>query len=237
MRPNLLRLILILIVAASCVVAVAFTQKRKMQSTSLVDGVGTGNTAVSSENVRKDMIDLLQRDGVAAFHKWNVTADDEVEEHNLLCIVREFDSDPKYEGRGVKLSIFDRGKGLIYEDTFTSIDSVSTEGGRYDCPPQLILNVNYGGNANFLQILGYRNSKVYEMLNEMHRSGFDIRPQFRSSVVPAKEYFQVLVTEEGLASPFEKFTSVYRYKDGKYQYVGKFSQQKADDFIEKRLSK
>ena len=39
----------------------------------------------------------------------------------------------------------------------------------------------------------------------------------------------------GLASPIQKDTRVYRYKNGTYQFAGEFPQQKLDDYMEKLL--
>jgi hypothetical protein len=38
-----------------------------------------------------------------------------------------------------------------------------------------------------------------------------------------------------LASPADKNTEVFRYKNGAYQYVGGFSQRKVDDYIEELM--
>ena len=213
------------------VVASSYLQKPVQSNRSSV------TSAQDNGDTSKAISERLKADRIISAHTWNVTAANELDEHNLLCVIRSFDSDPDYEGRGVKLSIFDGSKGLIYEDKFTSVDEIRSMGGRYDAPPQIILDVNYGGNANFLQILGYRNGKVIEMLNEMHGSGYEIRSQFRSSVIRAKEHPQVILISDGLASPGEKFASIYRYKNGKYIYVGEYSQRKADDFIERTISK
>lgn len=223
--------IIVLMIVMISVVASSYVQKREHYNRPYA-GSDQDNGDTS-----KAVSERLKNDRVVSVHTWNVTADDEVDEHNLFCVVQSFDSHPKYEGRGVKLSIFDESKALIYEDEFTSIGEIRSLGGRYDSPPQLILDVNFGGNADFLQILSYRNGKVTEMLNEMIGSGYEIRPQFRSSVTPAKENLQVILISNGLASPGEKFASVYRYKNNKYVYVGKYSQKKADDFIERSLSK
>jgi len=231
MRSKMFPVIIVLTIVMVSTVASSYVQKREQYNRrSVVTAQDNGDTAIT-------VSERLKKDRVVSVHTWNVTAEDDMDEHNLLCIIRAFESHPNYEGRGVLLSVFDESKKLIYEDEFTSVGEIRSMGGRYDSPPQLILDVNYGGNADFLQILGYRNGKVTEMLNEMNGSGYEIRPQFRSSVTPAKENLQVILIGDGLAGPDEKFASVYRYKNSKYVYVGKYSQRKADDFIERSLSK
>lgn len=220
--------VLISFIAGSC--AVFFLQWQQQNRSSNIEIKQRGGAP-------KNIVDYFNDEKIVAFSKWDVTGGDEYDTHNLLCFVRAFDSDPNYESKGVKLSIYDDSKKVIYEDTFSSIDEIRTLGGRYDAPPQLVLNVNYGGNANVLQILGYQNGKVVEMLNEMNGSGYEIRPQFRTSIIPAKELFQVTVISDGLASGGEKFADVYRYKDGKYYRIGQYSQTKADDFIERAISR
>ena len=231
MRSKLFPVIIVLMIVMVSTVASSYVQKRKSYNRLSVV------SAQDNRDTSKAVSERLKYDRVVSVHTWNVTAEDEVGDHNLLCVIQAFESHPNYEGRGVELSVFDESKELIYEDEFTSVGEIRSMGGRYDSPPQLILEVNYGGNADVLQILGYRNGKVTEMLNEMIGSGYEIRPQFRSSVTPAKENLQVVLISAGLASPGEKFASVYRYQNGKYVYVGKYSQKKADDFIERSLSK
>jgi hypothetical protein len=66
--------------------------------------------------------------------------------------------------------------------------------------------------------------------------GAEVRPQFRGGLTPGLEPFQILLTRGvGLASPGRKYTTIYRYKDGKYRPVGEFAQQAVDNYIEDRL--
>jgi len=88
-------------------------------------------------------------------------------------------------------------------------------------------------------MLHYRNGKVVELINEKESdfdAGAEVRAQFRTGINPANEPFQIMLTRGvGLASPARKYTTVYRYKDGRYQRVGEFAQQEADDYMEGRL--
>jgi hypothetical protein len=228
-------LLIVILLAGMVLVGGSQTQESK-HNNSTANEMNVSNQTAKDKDTSQIIAERINNERVVAFHKWEVTEDDQIEDHYLLCLVREFDSDPEYAGKGVKLSIYDDKKGLIYEEEFSDIDVMSSEDRRRDCPPLLILETNGGGNANFLQILGYQDGKVVELLNEMTRSGYEVRPQFRSGE-HSGEPFQVIVRPEGLNSPFEKFAEIYRYKDGEFRLVGKYSQRKVDDYIEKSLSK
>jgi len=162
---------------------------------------------------------------------------------NLSYTVQSFEQDPHYEGgAGVKLSIFDEAGAVIYEDYFSEVQSIYPSYALRKGSPQLIMEVSEGGSASFLKMLDYQNGKVVDLMeavkpNNDFTVNAEVRPQLRAGVNPAGEPYQVLLTGSvGLASPVEKHTSVFRYKDGAYQYVGKFSAQKVDDYIEKLMA-
>jgi hypothetical protein len=105
---------------------------------------------------------------------------------------------------------------------------------------QLVFEAVYGGTGTYhLRMLDYRNGKIVKLLDGedgLFNADAEVRPQFRSDTFPAKEPFQIMLTEGvGLASPAPKETRVYRYKNGAYQHVGKFPQQKLDDYLEQLL--
>lgn len=237
MQPIIWRSVIAIFMVMIGFIAGAFVQRKlEWQKLSADTALTSGRLIPCDGDNQKFLLKLLHDERVTSIYKWDVTGENEINKHELTCVVREFDADPDYDGRGVKLSIFDDGK-IIFEDTYTSIGDIQTEWALREESPQLALNINYGGNANFVQILEYREGKIAELLNEMHGSGYEIRPQFRSGVHPAIEPYQVTVISDGLASSHEKFADVYRYQDGEYVYVGKYSQRKVDDYIERLLSK
>jgi hypothetical protein len=65
----------------------------------------------------------------------------------------------------------------------------------------------------------------------------EVCPQFQDGVVSYKEPFQVLLTVGvGLASPVEKYTKVFRYKDGAYRYIGMVPRREIDNQLERLLA-
>ncbi len=186
-----------------------------------------------AEHSDETLIQRLQDENVAAFYRWEVSDDME-----LLCLVRAFNTHPNWVGPGVRLSIHDKKDGeVIYESLSEQVLSISSSHALRNGQSQLIIETDGGGTSTFfLQILDYQNGKISELLNTKDNDfnvGATVRPSFRSGIVPAKEPFQIYLTRGvGLVSPVEKYTSVYRYKDGSYQFVGEYSQQKADDCIE-----
>ena len=156
-----------------------------------------------------------------------------------MCIFRAFDSDPHYEGSGIKLSILEPSGASLYDAYFSDLQRVYSIFALLELSEQLVIEVGYGGSTKFLHILDYRDGKVVELINEKESDfdvGAEVRPQFRSGISPATEPFQIMLTHGvGLASPARKYTTIYRYKDGKYWRVGEFAQQEVDDHIEDRL--
>jgi len=159
----------------------------------------------------------------------------------LFCVVQSFDHDPHYEGAGEKLTVYDESGGELYEDYFTTVEDMYLSTALRTDVSQLVIEVNYGGNTtNFLQMLDYHDGRVVKVPikdDADFDSGAEVRPQFRRGITSAKEPYQIMLTEGvGLASLAEKTTHVYRYKDGAYQYVGKFNQHVVDDYIEKLMT-
>lgn len=181
----------------------------------------------------------LQDARIVSFNSWYMGDDDK----NLTYTVQAFVQDPKYDGAGVKLSIFDEAGRVIYEDRFSEVQSIYSSYVLRKGSPQLIMEVSYGGSTSFLKMLDYQNGKVVDLMEAVkHNNDFDVnaevRPQLRTGINPAEKPYQVLLTEGiGLASPAEKDTKVFRYKDGAYRYVGKFSTREVDDYIEKLMAR
>lgn len=193
--------------------------------------------AESPKATDSELAQRLRQEKVETFYKWNVgDTDDEA----LLCVVRAFDKDPNWEGQGMKLTIFNPSGKPIYEDYFESLMRMYETTALRDLSSQLVLEVVYGGTGTYhLRMLDYRNGKIVKLLDGedgLFNANAEVRPQFRSGTHPAKEPFQIMLTEGvGLASPVPKDTRVYRYKNGGYQFAGEFPQQKLDDYIEKLM--
>lgn len=216
---------LAIVVSAAALVVIPRSQNR-------VEPVG----AAVLKN-RDGRLALLSQDkSLVSFGRW---ATNESSQIDLSYLVTEFDQDPNYEGKGVRLSIFNRSGETVYEDYFTNISRIYSDNLLRTAEiPQLVLEVNFGGNADFLQVLAYRNGKISNLATKLDffNSHAEVRPQFRSAVDPAKEPYEIFLTNPGLAGAGKKETTVYRFEDGSFRPVGQFSQTKVDDFIEKLLS-
>jgi|SRR5256885_32477 len=219
-----IRLIFILAVLITGFIIGSYTQSRKINEASAAKEKGSLTQRLIDERV-------------AGIYVWRLDND-----KNLLCIFRAFDHDSHYEGHGVKLSVLNESGATIYEDYFSDVSRVHDSFALRDTGPQLVLWTNYGGNANFLEMLDYQDGKIVKLTDKIKNnndfgSDAEVRPQFRTGVVPAQAPFQILLTNPGLPGPpEEKYTSVFRIKDGKYQHVGEFSQRKVDDYIERLMT-
>lgn len=196
-----------------------------------------GTQAQSVKSTDSELSQNLHQQKVQAFYQWE--AGDSAATP-LLCLVRSFDKDPNWEGRGMKLTIFDPSGKPIYQDYFESMIRMYETTALRTLSSQLVFEAVYGGTGTYhLRMLDYRNGKIVKLLegeDGLFNADAEVRPQFRSDTFPAKEPFQVMLTEGvGLASSATKETRVYRYKKGAYQHVGTFPQQKLDDYLEKLL--
>ena len=140
----------------------------------------------------------------------------------------------------MKLTIFDSSGKPVYEDYFESLIRMYETTALRNSSFQLVFEAVYGGTGTYhLRMLDYRDGKIVKLLDGedgLFNADAEVRPQFRSDTIPAKEPFQIMLTEGvGLASPAPKETRVYRYKNGVYRHVGTFPQQKLDDYLEKLL--
>lgn len=198
---------------------------------------GASARAENRKATDSELAQRLRQEKVEAFYKWNVgDTDDEM----LLCVVRDFDKDPNWEGQGMKLTIFNPLGKPIYEEYFESLIRVYETRALRDLSSQLVLELVYGGTGTYhLRMLDYRNGKIVKLLDGedgLFNANAEVRPQFRSGTHPAKEPFQVMLTGGvSLTSPAPKDTRVYRYKNGAYRFAGEFPQQMLDDYMEKLL--
>jgi hypothetical protein len=197
--------------------------KRSTASTKLDETSGLANSV------------LLSDSRLIAFNRWST---ERKGNPNLSYVIRT-STDQDCSGSGVKLTILNNAGVTIHEDRFCGIDSIYPRDILRTGMPQLIVEANLGGNQDFLGILAYQDGKVIDLTREIESdfgSHAEVRPQFRSGVRPAVEPYQIMLTAAGLASSEEKYTSVYRYKDGAYKRVGEFSATKADNLLEQLMT-
>ena len=140
----------------------------------------------------------------------------------------------------MKLTIFNPTGQASYQDYFESLICLHETTALRNLSSQLVFEAVYGGTGtNHLRMLDYRQGKIVKLLdgeNGLFNADAEVRPQFRSDTFPAKEPFQVLLTEGvGLASSAPRETRVYRYKNVTYLHVGTFPREKLDDYLEKLL--
>jgi hypothetical protein len=175
-----------------------------------------------------------------SFTRWDVG---EGESDGLACIVRAFEQDPHYEGSGVKLTIQDYAGKPVFEDYFSDVGRIYSSYALREPEPQLVVEVDYGGSASFLKILDYRDGKIVDLMSAVKPDadfaiGAQVRPQLRTGINPAKEPYEVLLTQgTGLAGLAPKRTEIFRYKDGYYRYCGDFEQSRVDDYAENLLKR
>lgn len=228
-KINHLQALFVALLAASALVAALVWKKPGSEE--------LASPPAASKKANSDsLIKRLNDERIVAIHRWQVETD---EEKTLVCMFQGFDKDPNYEGSGVKLTILDPSGASVYEALFSEVQRVYSTFALRDLSEQLVIEVNYGGSTTFLHMLDYRKGKVVELINEKESdfdAGAEVRPQFRTGINPATEPFQIMLTHGvGLASPARKYTTVYRYKDGKYRRVGEFAQPEVDDYMEDRL--
>jgi hypothetical protein len=190
-----------------------------------------GKTADINATVQR-----LLNDKVTAFYQWKMDTG-----ATLLCIARD---SGKHQFPGEPTNVFSiiDGQGkLLYEIDGVEIYNIATSWMLRDTGPQLVVSVNGGGRQNDLKILDYQNGKITELLDsddQDYSIAALIKPQFRSGVIPAKEPYEILMIRGvGLASPEEKYLSVYRYTNGSYEFNGEISQNLLDDYMEQLLKK
>ncbi len=193
--------------------------------------------AESFKATDSEIAQRLRREKVEAFYKWNVG---DTDDKSLLCVVSAFDKDPNWEGRGMKLTIFNPSGKPIYEEYFESLVRVYETTALRNLASQFVFEVVYGGTGTYhLRMLDYRNGKIVTLLDGedgLFNANAEVRPQFQRGTFPAKEPYQIMLTEGvGLASSAQKDTRVYRYKNGAYQFGGEFPQRKLDDYMESLL--
>ncbi|MEO7969932.1 MAG: hypothetical protein ABI698_01440 [bacterium] len=207
----------------------------------LKSGASLGRSADNASPIKgsgEHIVQTLKDAQVVAFTKWSVG---ESEDDSMACIVRSFKQDPNYKGAGVKLTIQDQLGKVVFEEYFSDVSRIYSSYALRKPSPQLVLEVDYGGSTNFIKVLDYQNGNVIDLMDAVKMAnefatGAEVRPQLRTGVNAAIEPYEIFLTQGiGLASPAQKITNVFRYKDGRYRYFGQFPQEKVDDHIEDLL--
>lgn len=129
---------------------------------------------------------------------------------------------------------------MLFSESFSEVIRVYRVYALRSSIPQLVVEYTGGGQDKFLMMLDYVDGRIVNLtkaegLNMSFGSDVHVAPRFDASADPVKDPFQILLTNEGLASPGEKYVNVYRFRDGQYKYVGRFSRNAVDDYANKLI--
>lgn len=172
-----------------------------------------------------DIISKLKEEKIKTYGEWDVG-----EDSPLVYLVKNDDNQDVF-------SIVNSSGKILYENKVVEIGNVYQVWALRTGEPQLVFQYNEGGQDSFVEMLNYNQGNISEIIDPTNGansfgSGISIQPQFRSSVNPAKEPFEILLGELGLPSSAGKFTKILRYKDKKYRYFGEFDREKLGDYKE-----
>ena len=189
------------------------------------------------------LTNFLKKNRISSITTWDLTDDNTLsgEGEIAYCITRSPDNDDKNDSSSIKVLIVDGNGKQIYEDKFDYIEKIYTNHLTRKNSAQLVFEASVGRNG-IIKILDYQKGKIITLLdsskyNSKSIINAEIRPQFQTGIKTGSEPFQVLLnTGIGLSSPEEKFTEVFRFKEGNFVNVGKFSSTKLDDFIERSIA-
>ena len=218
------------------VILIGFWSGKYQRSAALNGGLARSSQEQGKTTDINATVQRLLNEKVKAFYQWKIDTDT-----TLLCIARdsgkrEFPGEPTTD----IFSIMDGQGKLLYQIDHVEIDNISSSYMLRVARPQLVVGVDEGGRMASLKILDYQNGKITELLDEDDQDYLvsTIKPQFRSGVIPAKEPYEILMIRGvGLASPEEKYLSVYRYTNGSYEFNGEISQKLLDNHMELLLKK
>lgn len=174
------------------------------------------------------VLSVLRESNIKAFGEWDVGEDFPV----LFVVIKSDDAD--------KFFVQDKTGKLLYENVGINIQRVYPVTALRLPRSQLVFEYDEGGSDSFVQMLDYHDGKVSEKIGSTQGENsfgadVEIRPQFRTTIDPAREPFEIFLTEYGLASPAGKYTNVLRYKNGTYRVVGAFDRVKAGNCVESLL--
>src|SRR5882724_11661297 len=178
---------------------------------------------ISNQLGDQELMGLLSKKRILAFYSWEIG--DNANEGKVFCLFTKVDHDSKYPENGVQFSVYDSAGHLLYQDFFSNLKSYYPVNALRTAYSQLALEVDSGGSGTyFLQLLDYKDGKIRRLLDPKQNdfnAMAEIKPQFRSDVVASREPFEIRLTRGvGLSSSAEKRTSVYRFEEGGYRYVG-----------------
>lgn len=222
--------ILLLVIGAICFVII------KTESPSKIDSF---NSNIISEN---SLVSFLKKNQINSVTTWDLTDEDNLEGSGRIayCITKSKNRNASDGTPRVEVLIIDDNGSPIYVDEFDSIEKIYTSRITRRNPSQLVINGSIG-RIGVVKILSYLNEKIIILMDSSKFSdksaiNLDIRPQFQTGIKTGSQPYQVLLTTGiGLPSSEEKFTDVFRYKDGTFMNVGKFSTTEMDNYIEKIL--
>lgn len=181
-----------------------------------------------SEHVENALTDA----SVVVMGEW-IASDDESK--SILYIARKVPIEP---GRNeIEFKVLARSGETIYQRSFPEIGRVYTSYLLRQGDPQLVIEYGGGGQDMYILILDNVGGKIVDLTRDEGTSmsfGSDshVSPQFSGSPVASAEPFEVLLTNDGLASPTKKVVSVYRFKNGQYRLFGEYSRSDADNCVE-----
>jgi hypothetical protein len=183
-----------------------------------------------TEQSKLGIVSELRENKIKAYGEWNTG-----EELPLIYMVEREDS-------GDHLLVQDSKGRVLYEKGDINVERIYTIYALRTISSQLVFEYGEGGNDSYVQMLAFTRNKVSERIdsaNDANSFGSDIRiqPQFRTGINPAKEPFEIVLVDFGLASPAGKSSKVLRYDGIKYHFVGKFDRRKLDDYKEEILTK
>lgn len=173
-----------------------------------------------------DILSELKEEKIKTYGAWDVG-----EDSPLVYLVKNNDEQDVF-------SIINSSGKILYENKVIEIGNVYQVWAIRTDEPQLVFEYNEGGQDSFVEMLNYDQGNISEIIDSTngansYGAGISIQPQFRSNINPAKEPFEILLNEYGLASSAGKFTKILRYKDKKYRYFGEYDREKSGDCKEK----
>lgn len=189
------------------------------------------------------LVSFLKKNQISSVTTWDLIDEDTIigEGTVAYCITQSQNEKASDDTSRVKVSIINENGSQIYVDEFYSVEKIYTSRITRENPPQLVIEAGFW-RSGIVKILDYQKGKVVVLFDSSKSSGnsvlnAEIRPQFQTGIKTGSEQYQILLnTGVGLPSPEEKFTEVFRYKNGAFVNVGNFSITKMDNYIEKLLS-
>lgn len=155
------------------------------------------------------------------------------EEAPLTYLVRDGAS----EGQ---LQIVDQAGKILYKKEGVMVSRVYSMASLRKEISQLVFHYSEGGTDSYVQMLDIHKNQVIERIDpssgqNSFAADARIQPQFRSGVDPAKEPFEIVLMEFGIASPAGGKAKILRYDGNKYRLIGTFDRREAEDCKERLI--